>query len=316
MFVADDAGQGYAAQGRVAEGVTPLAVFFIHFYGAELLEPAQLMLDGGFVICPDDDDGAHALRVQVGEGQAEHAADAGAYQGKAVYAEVVHELDLSAGLVVGIHHGETAAPRLAIGCEGGGAGAAVAAAHKVDADDEIALCIQWFAGAYHLIPPAFKVFGLPKAAGLGQGVVITMGVVAAGEGVEEQNGVAFLCIECAVGFIGKLNIRYLHTVVEREIADVVYLCGNGAGHALVCVGGDYLKKGAKKRTGVTNTPVSFLLPRMQSATGLFNALLAQASAGSGALASLELGVALADDVQRTLTLHDLAISVAALHGGE
>ena len=55
---------------------------------------------------------------------------------------------------------------------------------------------------------------------------------------------------------------------------------------------------------------------MQSAMGLFNALLAQASAGGRALASLELGVALADDVQRTLTLHDLAISVAALHGGE
>ena len=50
--------------------------------------------------------------------------------------------------------------------------------------------------------------------------------------------------------------------------------------------------------------------------GLFNALLAQASAGGRALASLELGVALADDVQRTLALHDLAISVAALHGGE
>ena len=86
---------------------------------------------------------------------------------------------------------------------------------------------------------------------------------------------------------------------------------------LLCVGGGGLfEKEAKKRTGVTNTPVSFLLPRMQSATGLFNALLAQASAGSGALASLELGVALADDVERTLTLHDLAISVAALHGGE
>ena len=50
--------------------------------------------------------------------------------------------------------------------------------------------------------------------------------------------------------------------------------------------------------------------------GLFNALLAQASAGGRALASLELGVALADNIERTLALHDLAISVATLHGGE
>ena len=49
---------------------------------------------------------------------------------------------------------------------------------------------------------------------------------------------------------------------------------------------------------------------------LLNALLAQASAGGRALASLELGIALANDVERTLALHDLAISVATLHGGE
>ena len=50
--------------------------------------------------------------------------------------------------------------------------------------------------------------------------------------------------------------------------------------------------------------------------GLLNTLLAQASAGGRALASLELGVALADNIERTLALHDLAISVATLHGGE
>ena len=49
---------------------------------------------------------------------------------------------------------------------------------------------------------------------------------------------------------------------------------------------------------------------------LLNALLAEAGAGCRALTSLELGIALADDVERTLALHDLAISVAALHGGE
>ena len=49
---------------------------------------------------------------------------------------------------------------------------------------------------------------------------------------------------------------------------------------------------------------------------LLHTLLAQASAGGRALASLELRVALADDVEGTLALHNLTISVAALHGGE
>lgn len=50
--------------------------------------------------------------------------------------------------------------------------------------------------------------------------------------------------------------------------------------------------------------------------GLLNALLAEARAGGGTLTSLELGVALADDIERALALHDLAVSVAALHGCE
>ena len=49
---------------------------------------------------------------------------------------------------------------------------------------------------------------------------------------------------------------------------------------------------------------------------LLHALLAEASAGRRALTSLELGVALADHVERALALHDLAISVTALHGCE
>ena len=50
--------------------------------------------------------------------------------------------------------------------------------------------------------------------------------------------------------------------------------------------------------------------------GLLHALLAEASAGCSPLTGLELGVALADDVERTLALHDLAICVTALHGSE
>ena len=49
---------------------------------------------------------------------------------------------------------------------------------------------------------------------------------------------------------------------------------------------------------------------------LLHALLAEARTGRRALTSLELGVALADHVERALALHDLAISVTALHGCE
>ena len=72
----------------------------------------------------------------------------------------------------------------------------------------------------------------------------------------------------------------------------------------------------EKRTGVSQRTGLLFSVRGESAPGLLNTLLAQASAGSRALTSLELGVALADDVERPLALHNLAISVAALHRGE
>ncbi len=49
---------------------------------------------------------------------------------------------------------------------------------------------------------------------------------------------------------------------------------------------------------------------------LLDAFFAEARAGSRALAGFELGVALADDIERTLALHDLAVCVAALHGSK
>ena len=46
-----------------------------------------------------------------------------------------------------------------------------------------------------------------------------MGVVAAGERVEKQDGVALVGIQRAVGFVCKLDTRQGFTVVEGEIAD-------------------------------------------------------------------------------------------------
>ncbi len=57
-------------------------------------------------------------------------------------------------------------------------------------------------------------------------------------------------------------------------------------------------------------------PYLRKRKALLNALLAEACASGCTLASLEFWVALADDVERTLALHDLAISVTTLHGCE
>lgn len=48
--------------------------------------------------------------------------------------------------------------------------------------------------------------------------------------------------------------------------------------------------------------------------GLFDALLAEASALGGSLAGLEFRIALTDDVKSSVALDDLAVFVALLHG--
>ena len=53
-----------------------------------------------------------------------------------------------------------------------------------------------------------------------------------------------------------------------------------------------------------------------SSTRLLHALFAEAGAFGGSLAGLELRVALADDIERAFTLHDLAVFVALFHGEE
>ncbi len=49
---------------------------------------------------------------------------------------------------------------------------------------------------------------------------------------------------------------------------------------------------------------------------LLHPFFAEARAGGSALTSLELRIAFADNVERTLALHDLAVGVAALHGSK
>ena len=75
----------------------------------------------------------------------------------------------------------------------------------------------------------------------------------------------------------------------------------------------------EKRPGFADSGLlSVNYPRRKAGDGvkLLHALLAEARTGCRTLTSLELGVALADHVERAFALHDLAISVTALHGCE
>ena len=49
---------------------------------------------------------------------------------------------------------------------------------------------------------------------------------------------------------------------------------------------------------------------------LLDALFAQASSFGGTLTSFKLRVAFANDIERALALHDLAVFVTAFHGHE
>lgn len=76
-----------------------------------------------------------------------------------------------------------------------------------------------------------------------------------------------------------------------------------------------------KHRGFRNAPTKKAIPQdrflhKRLGTALLEALLGKAGARSGALAGLELRVGLADHIHGALALHDLAVGVAALGGGE
>ena len=308
-LVGNHARQGQASAWRVAQRVTAFAVGGVQLDGENLLKGIELMFDGWLISGADDDDIFDTCGVDSGQGEREHAAQAGANNGKTFDAKVVKHLNLRARLVVCIDERETASPRLAIRRKGAGAAAAVAAAQVVDADDEVFISIQRFTRANHAIPPAFIVFGLPKIAGLRQGIIVPVGVVTAGQRMEEQDGIALIGIQRAVCLIGKLDIRQGLAIVEREVANGMNLGADGLVH-----GADTKKdRSCRHRSFFCQYPRLDAGDRLKS---LLNALLAEACAGRRALTSLELGIALADHVERTLALHDLAVSMTALHGCE
>ncbi len=130
-------------------------------------------------------------------------------------------------------------------------------------------------------------------------------MVAAGEGMEEQHSVTRIRRQGTIRLIRQLCIGQSFPALKAEFSERKDVTDDGGRHDLSPV---------RKEAG--EIPPTSRTSKKQGKPGSLNPFFAEACAGSGPLASLELGVALADDVERTLALHDLAICVAALHGSE
>ena len=243
-LVADDTPQSQPSIGRVVLRVIPTAILGVDLHGSDLLEAREAVLDGRIAGSRNDDNAAHALRKMVGQHQGDHPAQTRPHHGHFINAQMVQQQHLGTRLITGIHQGEAVAPALAVRGDGGGPGATVAASQKVSTDDEIAVRVQRLAGPDHVIPPALVVLRPPITPRLGQVIIVAVRVVAAGQGMEEQDGVVLLRRQGAVGLIRQLNAGQGFTVIEGEIADAENMGADGAGH-----GGK--KRPARKRRSLS-----------------------------------------------------------------
>ena len=105
------------------------------------------------------------------------------------------------------------------GIDGGRSGGAPASAQHVGADDEILVGVERLAGADHVVPPA-RLAGFVTDAGR---------VRVAGEGVQDQDGVALARVQLAVGFVGYFDRRERGAAIEgnRVKADDMGLDNHG-----------------------------------------------------------------------------------------
>ena len=155
---------------------------------------------------------------------------------------MVQHLDLRACLVVCVDEGEAAAPGFAVRGYGGGAAAAIAAAQVVDADDEVFFRIQRLSGTNHPVPPSLVVFLLPEASCFRQFRVVTVCMVAAGKGMEEEDGVALVLCQLPVCFVSEANAGQGFSGIESEMPQRQDVGADGAVHGAV-------EGGTKKRPG-------------------------------------------------------------------
>lgn len=198
-FVGDHAGEGEPVEGGIGVVVVAAAEVAVIFDGEHLFEDDEAVEDGGAATGGEGDYEADAVWGGGGEVEGAEPADAGTDDGvERVDAEVVEEEEIGADVVVDGDVGELGSPWFAGGWVGGGwAGGSVATAEGIGADDEPFAGVEGLAWADEVGPPAVVAFFGPAAVGAGDVGVEACGVVAAGEGVEEEDGVAAVGVEFA-----------------------------------------------------------------------------------------------------------------------
>ena len=142
-----------------------------------------------------DDRAPDARGIRNGPLEGLHSAHAAADDGQQrVDPEAVEQEPLRLDHVRDGQHRELEAEGLAgLRVDGGGAGAALAAADHVGAEEEVLVRVEGAAGPDGLVPPAGLFI---------RGRVAPGDVGVAGEGVEDQDGVAAVGVERPVGLVG------------------------------------------------------------------------------------------------------------------
>ena len=106
---------------------------------------------------------------------------------------------------------EARAPGAAVGCDGGGAGRALAPAQDVGGDDEVAVGVDGPAGADQVAPPA-------RCGVAGTGLAGHVGV--AGQRMQDQDGVVVLGGQLAPGLEGEVGVGQNLAGLQGQVADL------------------------------------------------------------------------------------------------
>ena len=111
--------------------------------------------------------------------------------------------------------------RLVSGLMEEGAGGAVASADIVGAHNKEAVGVDGFSGADKIFPPAGLAILIPAFADAGNFGVEAGGVLRAGQGMEQEDGIIFFFIELTVGFIrqGHRTQRFPGSQYERVVRE-------------------------------------------------------------------------------------------------
>ena len=161
----------------------------------------------------------------------------------AFYSQAVQQKSLEARLVRRLHMRETGAVGQAVRRGWAGrSGGAVAAPQVIGADDAEAVRIQRLAGADDAVPPALVVFRLPEGPGARNFRIVTVGVLAAGKSVEQQDYVVLLRRQGAVLLVGHAHLVQHGAVPQGKGAGQVQKSGLDGGKLHGCAGRGFVSK--------------------------------------------------------------------------